>query len=87
MSLPLVAFGHLVQSTAGNFLLIVHWAIPCILSILPGTAGGPASRKGVSNARQALMQTNIIHTSRGLLLMRMDSVIDEQKEDEEKEVT
>lgn len=51
--------------------------------MLPGTTGGPARCEGVCNTRQTLRPTDTIHTRGGDLLMRMDSVIDEEKEDEE----
>lgn len=51
--------------------------------MLPGTTGGPARCEGVCNRRQTLRPTITIHTSSVDLLMRMDTVIDEQKEDEE----
>lgn len=78
-----VISGLLVQPGAGNFLLIVQRAIPCIPGMLPGTAGGPARCEGVCNTRQTLRPIDTIHRSSGDLLMGMDSVIDEQKEDEE----
>lgn len=78
-----VVSGLLVRSAAGNFLLIAYWAIPCIPGMLPGTNGGPARCEGVTNTRQTLRPTDTIHVSSGDLLMRMDSVIDEPKEDEE----
>lgn len=78
-----VVSGLPVQSTAGNFLLIVHWTIPCIPGILPGITRGPARCEGVCNTRQMLRPTDTIHTSSSDLLMGKDSVIDEQKEDEE----
>lgn len=78
-----VVSGLLVQSAAGNFLLIAHLAIPCIPGMLPGTTGGPARCEGVCYTRQTLRPTDTIHTSSRDPLMRMDSVIDEQKEDEE----
>ncbi len=78
-----VVSGLLVRSDAGNFLLIAHLAIPCIPGMLPGTTGGPARCEGVCYTRQTLRPTDTIHTSSRDPLMRMDGVIDEQKEDEE----
>lgn len=76
-----VVTGLLVRSGAGNFL-IVGRPIPCIAGMLPGTAGGPARCEGVCNTRQTLRPSDTIHTSSADPLMRTDSVIDEQKEDE-----
>lgn len=67
-----VVSGLLVRSAAGNFLLIVHWAILCIPGMLPGTTGGPARCEGVCNTRQTVRPADTIHTSSGDLLMRMD---------------
>ncbi len=74
-----VVSGLLVQSAAGNFLLIIHRTIPCIPGMLPGTTGGPARCEGVCNTRQTRRPTDTIHASSGDLLMRMGSVIDEER--------
>lgn len=51
--------------------------------MLPGTTVGDARCEGVCNTRQAMRPTNTIPACSSDLLMRMDSVIDEKKENEE----